>query len=83
MRQTQHPSNNSVLGAPPGVGIEACTALAITRVQFPDGTPAVRSYWRPTDAERAAIASGALVELTVWGTTHAPLYVGVDGVDAP
>lgn len=80
MRPTQHPSNNDVLRAPPGVSIEECTPLAITRVQYADGLPGVWSYWRPTDEERAAIASGALVRLGVLGMTHPPMHLGVDGV---
>ena len=39
MRPTQHPSNNDVLAAPPGVDIDDCKALAITRVLFPPGMP--------------------------------------------
>lgn len=84
MRPTQHPSNNAVLGAPPGVAHEDCSALAITRVQFPDGMPGVRSYWQPSPAERLAIAQGALVCFTCWGHTHPPVHLGVDGMeDAP
>jgi hypothetical protein len=81
MRFTQHPTNNAVLGAPPGVGIDDCRALPITRVEFPDGAPGVQSFWRPTDAERAAIAGGALVLFQCWGRTHPPVYLGVDGVE--
>lgn len=83
MRPTQHPSNNDVLRAPPGVPIEECTPLAITRAQYPDGQPVVQSFWRPTDAERAAIAGGALILFQCWGRTHPPMYLGVDGVQEP
>ena len=83
MRATQHPSNNFVLGAPPGVGIEACHALAVTRVRYSDGSPAVRSYWRPTAEEAAAIAAGALVCFECWGDTHPPVSLTVEGVTTP
>jgi hypothetical protein len=81
MRPTQHPTNNDVLRAPPGVPIEECTPLAITRVAYPDGQPAVQSYWRPTEEERKAIAAGALIQFQCWGRTHPPVYIGVDGVE--
>lgn len=54
----QHPTNNSVLAAPPGASIDQCRALPVTRLQYPDGQ-AVRSYWHPTDAERQARANCA------------------------
>jgi hypothetical protein len=81
MRFVQHHTNNAVLGAPPGVSSDNCRALPITRVQYQDGTPAVQSFWQPSAAERAAIVAGAPILLQVWGVTHAPLYVGVDGVE--
>jgi hypothetical protein len=81
MRPTQHPSNNDVLRAPPGVPIEECTPLAITRAEYPNGAPVVLSYWRPSEAERKAIAEGALVAFQAWGRTHPPVYIGVDGVE--
>lgn len=74
---TQHPSNNSVLGAPPGVSIEDCRALPITR-GLVDGKPVCISYWKPTDAEIELILRGKCVALWVWGMTHAPVAVGVD-----
>lgn len=77
----QHPSNNAVLAAPPGVAASECRALAITRVQYPDGMPAVRSYWRPSQAELAALAAGAVVQFECWGSTHPPIAIGVDGVE--
>lgn len=81
MRRAQHPSNNAVLGAPPGMSHEQCTPLPITRVQYACGTPGVWSYWQPTAAERDAIAAGAAVRLGVLGVTHPPVHLGVDGVE--
>lgn len=81
MRPTQHPSNNDVLRAPPGASTEECRPLAITRVQFSNGVPAVFSYWQPSAEERAAIASGALIRLSAMGNTHPPVAIGVDGVE--
>lgn len=79
MERAQHKTNNDVLGAPPGVPIEQCHALPITRVQFADGVVAVLSYWRPTTRELELINAGAPVRLLVTGTTHAPLSLGVSG----
>jgi len=45
MNRTQHPSNNDVIGAPPGMSNDECFALPITRLQYSDGAPAVASYW--------------------------------------
>jgi hypothetical protein len=81
MRSTQHPSNNDVLRAPGGSTVDECRPLAVTRVHYPDGTRGVWSFWRPTDAERAAIAEGALIQLCAIGSTHPPIAVMVDGVD--
>ena len=37
----QHPTNNSVLAAPPGASIDQCRALPVTRLQYPDGLAAL------------------------------------------
>ncbi len=79
MDRHQHPTNNDVLGAPPGVPIDECNALPITRIQYSDGTPAVASYWRPTATELALLSQGHPVRLVVLGRTHPPLMIGVDG----
>lgn len=81
MRPTQHPSNNDVLGAPPGVPIDQCKALYITRVVYDNGMPAVVSFWEPSPEERAAIAAGALVVFSCWGNTHPPVSIGVEAVE--
>lgn len=79
MDRHQHPTNNDVLGAPPGMSHDECHALPITRIQYSDGTPAMASYWRPTPAELALLQAGQPVRLTVLGTSHPPVMLGVDG----
>ena len=79
MNKVQHSSNNDVLGAPPGVPIEQCHALPITRVRFADGGRAAVSFWRPSAAELALMNEGKPVRLCVLGGTHPPLVLGVDG----
>lgn len=41
------------------------------------GTPAMQSVWEPTPDEIAAIMAGAPIMLTVLGTAHPPVMVGV------
>lgn len=79
MDRYQHRLCNAVLGAPPGATIEQCTALPVRRVQYEDGTPAVVSYWKPTEDELTLLRMGCTVRLIVHGHTHAPVHVGVDG----
>ncbi len=81
MRAAQHPSNNDVLRAPPGTPVEECRPLAITRVRYQGGMHGVWSFWRPSDAERAAIAAGADVCLMCMGQTHPPVLLAVDGIE--
>ena len=82
MTPAQHATNTGALGRPADTTHEQVVGLPITRLKYSDGLHAVRSYWRPSEAERQAITAGALVYLEVWGRTHAPLFVGVDGVPA-
>jgi hypothetical protein len=79
MDRHHHRSNNAVLGAPPGVPIEECGALPITRIRYSDGTDAVASYWMPNDAERALITAGAAVRVIALGVTQPPMILGADG----
>lgn len=79
MRPIQHRSNNAVLGAPPGVSVEECRPLPITRVRFLDGEEGVVSFWQPSAEQLALLAAGHPVRLLVPGQTHPPLAMGVDG----
>jgi hypothetical protein len=83
MRPTQHPSNTSVLLPPKGATHDECVPLPITRIRYANGQDCVESYWRPSEAERKAIAEGALVRFNAWGTTHPPVWIGVDGIEEP
>jgi hypothetical protein len=80
MNRHQHPTNNDILGAPPGMPIEECGALAITRVVWKEtGQHGVVSYWMPSAGELDLLNHGKAVRLTVIGNTHPPLALGVDG----
>jgi hypothetical protein len=78
MIKTQHPSNNSVLGAPAGWDQAQlpCDALPVTRTDW-NGAPAIVSYWTPTPEELIALAAGAKVALWVVGDTHPPVALKV------
>lgn len=79
MNFTQHQSNNDVLAAPPGMTVEQCRPLPITRFVYDDGTPGTASYWKPTPQEIAMIVQGCAVRVMTIGRTHPPLSLGVDG----
>lgn len=80
MRPIQHPSNNDVLGPPNGATSASCGALPITRVLFePSALPAVVSYWLPSAEQLKLLNDGKPVWLSIWGRTHPPVSVGVDG----
>lgn len=70
---------NTTLGAPKdwdSARNGECSALA---VRVANG--AMESAWLPTPEERAAIALGQPVILTIWGNIHPPVSVNVQGAD--
>jgi hypothetical protein len=79
MNRMQHPSNNSVLGAPAGWDQKElpCGALPITRTEC-EGLPAVVSFWKPTAEELAMLNAGGSVALWVIGQTMPPVSLTVD-----
>ena len=79
MNRHHHATNNDVLGAPPGVPIEECKALPITRVRWADGVDGVASFWLPSSEEMRLLNAGKAVRISVIGRTHPPIYIGVDG----
>lgn len=80
MRPTQHTSNNDVLRPPRGASADECRPLPITRVLYqPSNMPAVVSYWQPTPEQLALLNAGRPVWLSVMGSTHPPMAIGVEG----
>jgi hypothetical protein len=77
MRKTQHPSNTHALGAPTGMSIEECSALPVTIFKYEDGTPAIASWWTPTQEELVRINCGQPIKLTILGTMQPPVSVEV------
>lgn len=79
MKKHQHPSNNAVLGAPPGWDQQGvpCDALPVTRGTL-DGIPAIVSYWLPSPEELAALNRGYAVALHVLGVAHPPVALSVE-----
>lgn len=80
MTPEKHATTNATLNPAPGTE-DTVIPLPITRHSYSDGTPCVVSFWRPSEAELAALNAGKPVQLTCQGETHVPLWVGVDGVD--
>jgi hypothetical protein len=85
MKPIQHPSNNDVLGAPKGMSAEECSSLFITRVKYAPPSlsiPAVNaviSFWQPSLAQLELLNAGKPIFISVLGTTHPSLSIGVDG----
>lgn len=77
MKSTQHPSNNFVYSPPKGMTPEECTALPVTKVLYPDGTPGIWSYWKPSKEELEHLNTGAFVVLEILGTIQPPVAVVV------
>lgn len=77
MTPVQHTSCNAVLGAPRGIKIEECKALAIRRVLYEGGLAAVQSFWKPNAEELALLNAGHPVQLELWGVTMPPALLTV------
>lgn len=76
MTPRQHSTNTRVLAAPPGVPIEVCVPLPVTDLEI-DGVANVASFWYPDRNELDKLKQGHPVCITIEGTTHPPLRVGV------
>lgn len=79
MNPAQIPNATRVLGAPEGWDPKRdgeCGALHVKDNRVND-VRFMQSEWEPTPEERAAIAAGANVRLTVWGITHPPVALEV------
>jgi len=50
------------------------------RDQDADGVHTMTTSWEPTPEELAALQAGAKIELTVLGTAHPPVILGVGKV---
>ena len=73
------------LGAPQGWDagkFGECEPLHVRDADCPEsGAYGLQSLWLPNEAERAAIAAGAGVVLTVWGKGHPPVGMHVESLD--
>lgn len=80
MNRTQHPSNNQVISAPVGHDQQElpCDALPVTVVDYGGGKLGMVSFWRPTAEELQQLAAGGLVMLSVMGTMHPMVALGVE-----
>ncbi len=81
MRFIQHPSNNSVYDPPPGLTNEECRPLPVTRIMYPGGIYAVRSYWIPSPEEIQDIVKGKPIVLETLGLEVLPVSLSVGDPD--
>lgn len=85
MNPVQHLSSNDVLLPPKGASRDECRPLYITRKNYvnplktDEVMPAVVSYWSPSKEELDLLNQGKPLYLSCVGTTHPPLFIGVDG----
>lgn len=79
MNHFQHPSNNAVFGAPTGWDQKElpCDALPVTRTTF-GGQPCIESYWRPSEADLAALNADGYVVLSILGNSMPPVAMRVE-----
>ncbi|MDP9902639.1 hypothetical protein [Variovorax ginsengisoli] len=77
MKPVSHPSNTRVLQAPAGWDQSGTPVepLGITDMMCPGDVPAVMSFWEPDEVDRANIAGGGLVGLSIIGRTMQPAVV--------
>jgi hypothetical protein len=76
---------NCTLGAPDGWDKSrdgSCSSLAIRAEAVESGRLLMESVWFPTPEEMVAIAAGAPVKLSVYGSGHPPVMLGVGDVPA-
>lgn len=77
-----HPRVTRTLGAPADwdstQGVD-CGALQIADVAMGDGRPGMESLWRPSRAELALLIEGGAIILTIAGTGHPVVSMGVTG----
>lgn len=82
MTPTQHQSSTRVLGAPKGHNVSDpndpayCSGLAITDCVI-DGELCMQSVWVPSEEEIVAILNGSKILLTVVGSFHPMVRIGV------
>lgn len=72
----------ATLGAPDGWDagkFGECEPLQVREAECPEtGSYGWQSAWYPNEEEKAAIAAGAPVVLTVWGKGHPPVGLHVE-----
>jgi hypothetical protein len=74
MNPIKHPTNNFTFRAPEGM--DDCIDLHVTRVDEQSGKENF-SFWKPTPEELAMLNANGCVALSVFGSGHPPVWVGV------
>lgn len=79
MKPTKIEGETRDLGPPPGWDDSQCGRLSIRDEQDPDIGDQMVSQWVPDDEERALLAAGAHIRLSICGTMHPPVMISVVG----
>lgn len=74
MKPRRTPTSNQVFRL---VGGNEDNDLWVEQAEDVGGSPIILSVWELSDAERAAIAAGATIELMVWGQGTPPVALGI------
>ena len=74
MKPRRTPSSDKVFRL---VGGNEDNDLWVEMTQDVLGAPIILSVWELSDAERTAIATGATIELMVWGRGTPPVALGI------
>lgn len=85
MRPVEFSGQTHHFGPPRGFNESAdkvqCGGLPIRASRDADGGVLLQSMWKPSPAELAALAAGACVCVSVWGTAHPPIAIEVEQVE--
>lgn len=74
MKPVSFPEENAKLQPPPD--LPGCVELPVW-IDTTCKPPMIQSEWELDEDERAAIAAGSRIVLTIWGSRHPPVAVGV------
>ncbi len=77
MKCIEFEGQTTLLRPPGDMERGSCGALPVYRFTYSDGSPAMISVWKPSDAEIEALKNGAHIALTVLGGVHPPIAMHV------
>lgn len=66
MKFIKHPNCNHHFGPPPGVSDAECGTLPVKRWNDPSYGPVLTSWWRPNEADLAALNAGGSIAIHLY-----------------